>query len=713
MKCPICGTENQDRSARFCTECGAKIEPSQAGKQPAFPHDISAVWPEWKIEKLLGRGSFGVVYQAVRRDELVQTQAAIKVISVPANQSEATSLMAEGMDASQTKDFFRGIVNDFTSEINIMESFKGAANIVVIDDYKVVEKADGIGWDILMRMELLKPFNEYIRTHTMTESEVIKLGIDICTALEICSSRNVIHRDVKPENIFINKFGTFKLGDFGTARSLENLSGNLSQKGTPNYIAPEIAGSTEYDSKVDIYSLGIVLYRLLNQNRLPFLSAEQQTNPNCRAEALDRRLRGEPLIAPCDASPAMAQIILRACAYHPADRYSFVGDMKKDLERLQSSLRNDSWHTEAATPHSADPADHTMAVRKPSNENTANHPSFSPASGNTNNAYNQSVNTFSAPTAQASPLWIIIICMTAAILLITLILGVTLLRDDSGGKKSSGSAAAETTAETSPSVMPNCVGWSYEEAVSYFSATDCTIECTYVFDDATAPETILAQQTPEGTPLNPPPVLHFTVSKGADVCPYPYSQKVTVVASPRSSSAQLTLYDWENGDWASKFSCAATVGKNGISLNYGEGKGYTPMGTFKLGIALSQGPINNDAWPIQYVTSNTCIVDDTSSRFYNTIQSRSSLSSSVHYDPIGKTLVSGSTAVCLYIEHNGNGLTSDGVVAGKGSAITLCGKRNGYSPHTAGCVDITQSSMETLLSLLNIDKNPHIEITTQ
>ena len=261
--------------------------------------------------------------------------------------------------------------------------------------------------------------------------------------------------------------------------------------------------------------------------------------------------------------------------------------------------------------------------------------------------------------------------------------------------------------------MPNCEGWTYQAAVAYFEAIGCETVCEYVFDDAVPADTIITQTLPEGTPLDAQSVILFTVSKGADICPYAYSQKVTVTAPAGSTSAQLVLYAWENGNWVCKYTCAATVGRNGIGSNYGEGKGYTPMGTFKLGVALSQNRIGNTAWPIQYVTTDTCIVDDASSRLYNTIQSVSSLPSGVHYDPIGKTLVSGSTDVCLYIEHNGNGLTSDNVVAGKGSAITLCGKRNGYDPHTAGCVDISQANMHELLSLLDYTCNPHIEIAVQ
>lgn len=293
---------------------------------------LSGVWPEWQVVRQIGRGSFGVVYEVVRRDHSVESHAAVKVISTPQNKSEIDSLRAEGLSEEATRTYLQGVVNDFVSEIQLMESFKGVQNIVSVEDYKVVEKKDEIGWDIYIRMELLTPFNSYVCDKTLSEQEVIKLGIDMCTALELCARCNIIHRDIKPENIFVNPFGDFKLGDFGIARKLENVTGGLSQKGTYNYMAPEIEKGSQYDATVDLYSLGLVLYRLLNRNRLPFLDTDRQLlNPNERMNAVRRRMDGEPLPPPCDASPAMAQIILCACSYEPERRFSSAAAMKKAL----------------------------------------------------------------------------------------------------------------------------------------------------------------------------------------------------------------------------------------------------------------------------------------------------------------------------------------------------------------------------------------------
>ena len=295
------------------------------------------VWPEWQIVREIGRGTFGVVYEAARQEHSVTSRSAIKVISIPQNQSEVDSLRSEGLTKNETRTYLQGVVNDFISEIQIMESFKGVQNIVSVEDYKVVEREQEIGWEIYIRMELLTPFTGYIRGRELSEKEVIKLGCDICTALELCEKRGVIHRDIKPENIFVNDFGDFKLGDFGIARRLENVSGGFSRKGTYNYMAPEIEQGREYDATADIYSLGLVLYRFMNRNRMPFIETERQLmSPGERIGAVRRRLDGEPLPAPCDASYDMAQVILYACDPDPGKRFMSASAMKNALLNVRT-----------------------------------------------------------------------------------------------------------------------------------------------------------------------------------------------------------------------------------------------------------------------------------------------------------------------------------------------------------------------------------------
>ena len=153
-----------------------------------------------------------------------------------------------------------------TKEFSLMDKVKGNTNIVGYADHQVIEHTDDIGWDILIRMELLTPLGEYLEKHTMSEIEVIRLGIDICRALEVCERYSIIHRDIKLDNIFISEGGDYKLGDFGIARTMDKAQQASTQVGTKQYAAPEVIQGRKYTSNVDTYSLGMLMYRLLNNN---------------------------------------------------------------------------------------------------------------------------------------------------------------------------------------------------------------------------------------------------------------------------------------------------------------------------------------------------------------------------------------------------------------------------------------------------------------
>ena len=295
-----------------------------------------SVWPEWELIEKIGEGSFGKVYKAKRTERGRSFYSAIKIISIPASKGELDSVRSEMNNEQSTREYFRNLVEDCIQEIYIMEHFCGNSHVVSFEDFKVVEYLDEIGWDISIRMEYLTSFMDYCTGKELTEKEVIKLGCDLAMALIYCRKLNIIHRDVKPENIFVSRFGDFKLGDFGIAREQAHTMSNMSKKGTYSYMAPEIYKGEKYDSSIDIYSLGIVLYKLMNQNRLPFLSLDKQLiTYRDKETALARRMAGEKMPAPVNASAAFSHIILKACAYEPGKRYRKPEDMLRDLEKLR------------------------------------------------------------------------------------------------------------------------------------------------------------------------------------------------------------------------------------------------------------------------------------------------------------------------------------------------------------------------------------------
>ena len=301
--------------------------------------DISKIWPEWNIIEKIGEGSYGVVYKAEKNDLGIKSYAAIKVISIPGKSEEIDSLSYDKEDIEGTKKYYKEVMEDYVKEIKLMQSLKGAPNIVIIDDYKAVQKEDGIGWDIYIRMELLTSLNKYSSSHSLKENDVIKLGMDICTALEFCHRQGIIHRDIKPENIFVDDFGNYKLGDFGIARKLETASSSLVQKGPWLYMAPELVKNNPPDAMTDIYSLGLVLYRFMNyKNWIPFIkSAEEMYSPSAINRAVEMRNNGAFLPPPSLASAETANVILRACAYYRDVRFKTSADMKNALLAVQNN----------------------------------------------------------------------------------------------------------------------------------------------------------------------------------------------------------------------------------------------------------------------------------------------------------------------------------------------------------------------------------------
>lgn len=201
-----------------------------------------------------------------------------------------------------------------------MLEFKGHSNIVNCHDFSVVQNPDGPGCTLYIRMELLKPLKEVLKTETFSEERIVQLGMDICHALEVCERRDVIHRDIKPDNIMMSEFGNFKLGDFGIARTMEKTM-SATMTGTDWYMAPEVAKKMKYGKSVDTYSLGLVLYWLLNDRRLPFVPEKDRISVKDMQEAYRLRMRGEEIPEPKSGSRRLKEVVLKSLSFDREKRY--------------------------------------------------------------------------------------------------------------------------------------------------------------------------------------------------------------------------------------------------------------------------------------------------------------------------------------------------------------------------------------------------------
>ena len=292
------------------------------------------LWPGWKTVGQLGGGSFGTVYRIERELPDGQTaKAALKVISIPKGSSDIQMLRAEGYDDQSITNTFKEYLNDIVAEYTIMSKMKGTSNIVDCDDIDYKQHNDGFGWDVFIKMELLTPLTEAF-SGQVSDEEVIHIGTDICKALILCKKYDIVHRDIKPANIFLSPNGDYKLGDFGIAKAIEKTTSNT-MTGTPDFMAPEVFRKDPYGSTVDICSLGLVLYWLLNGRRIPFLTPSSEPPTISEREAArKRRFRGEEIPAPAHGSKGLQRVVLKACAFNPSDRFQSAEDMMAALQKI-------------------------------------------------------------------------------------------------------------------------------------------------------------------------------------------------------------------------------------------------------------------------------------------------------------------------------------------------------------------------------------------
>jgi len=290
-------------------------------------------WPGWETVRLIGRGSFGAVYEIERKVFDETEKAALKVISIPQNSGDIDDMYSDGYDEESITSTFKSHLQSIVAEYSLMRKMNGSANIVNCDDVRYIEHDDGIGWDIFIKMELLTPLTKAVADN-VDEKTVIKLAKDMCGALELCKKHGIVHRDIKPQNIFVSKHGDYKLGDFGVAKTIERTMGGT-KIGTYKYMAPEVYNNQPYGNAADIYSLGLVLYWLLNERRMPFIPLPpEKLKAGVEESSRHRRLSGEKLPEPAHGNAALKQIVLKACAYDPKERYASAGAMLEDLNNL-------------------------------------------------------------------------------------------------------------------------------------------------------------------------------------------------------------------------------------------------------------------------------------------------------------------------------------------------------------------------------------------
>ncbi len=257
----------------------------------------------YKLEAKLGSGGMSTVYLA--RDSTLDRAVAVKVMHRE---------MSEQADQLER----------FRQEARAVAKLSHPNVVAVIDagedggyPYIVFEYVEG---------ETLK--QRIARLGALDPQEALAYAIEIARGLTVAHARNMVHRDIKPQNVLIDAEGRAKLTDFGISRQLEQdgMTATGRVLGTTDYVAPEQAMGHPVDPRSDVYSLGVVLYEMLI-GQVPF-HADSQVGvamKHVNEEMPDVQQRRPEL------SAAAALVVERATAKDPAERYQEVGEMIDDL----------------------------------------------------------------------------------------------------------------------------------------------------------------------------------------------------------------------------------------------------------------------------------------------------------------------------------------------------------------------------------------------
>lgn len=288
-------------------------------------------YQNWKPVRTLGSDSYGTVYEIARDDGFgMVDHAALKVLSIPAAPEDFDALVAEGRTPEEVTALLHRQVETIARQLMAVDAISDEPNLLRCEDHVIRAHADGRGWDIYVRTELLPSLPDYLRNHPHGEADIIRLGAGLCSALETCHRRGIVHGDIKPRNVFVGGGNfdaqvTYKLGDFGMAQfsAVDN---------TNDFMAPEVLCGAEVSPASDLYSVGMVLYWALNERRIPFVPLPPTAvEASDLAIAREQRLRGDPLPEPLHGSQALKNVVMRACADDPAQRYASVEEFRAAL----------------------------------------------------------------------------------------------------------------------------------------------------------------------------------------------------------------------------------------------------------------------------------------------------------------------------------------------------------------------------------------------
>lgn len=279
------------------------------------------------IEKEISRQADQICYSL--RDPVSGERHVLKHQSIPASDSHVRALILSGAyrDDAAVHEYYTRVVEDMRRELDIGKKLAASGCFVGALDYQIEPKSEGVGYDVYILYPLHVPLNELMSRSPITHLKAINMGIDLCDALIACREAGYLFQNLKPENIYLLSSGRFLLGDLGLVPLSELEYSSTPETYIGPYSAPELSDIAACpNTTVDMYALGMVLYRIYNGNHGPF---EDENTPEQMAERL--RMTGKPLPTPLYADYELTEIISKACAFRVEDRFAEPAHLKLAL----------------------------------------------------------------------------------------------------------------------------------------------------------------------------------------------------------------------------------------------------------------------------------------------------------------------------------------------------------------------------------------------